>query len=57
MEFVSLHEGGEPEAAPAKLELEVQTISSDLSVLTTSCLLSATLASFFTDFPYSLRNI
>lgn len=38
MEFISLHEGGEPGVAPAKLDLRAQTMSSDLSVNTVSCL-------------------
>ena len=38
MEFISLHEGGEPGVAPAKLDLRAQTMSSDLSVNTISCL-------------------
>lgn len=38
MEFISLHEGGEPGVPPAKLDLRTQTMSSALSVNTISCL-------------------
>lgn len=38
MEFISLHERDESRVAPAKLDLGVQTMSSDLGVIITSCL-------------------
>lgn len=38
MEFISLPEGGEPWAAPAKLEGGPQTMSSNFSGITASCL-------------------